>query len=495
MDRLSQHILRALFFLFVLFSLLTLHLLPLPWIDSVGYLDPAWNFINNGHFASDLWPHQGTDRIFLAHLPALQWVNMLSFLLFPDHWVWAIRLLPLLLFYGGLYFFYRLMRLEQFQPWVLALVLAFFIIDKAVFEMMRSMRMENMELFLLAGILYWTAKGVKKEWTALFCGLLVVTHPKAWMLALIGLIYLLVIDGKNSKRLLYLLLSGLPALMYLASAGFDLQEIYQQLIVHGRDHTIDTVPGNRVFKHFIGRFLYFDQGSRTFSWYYENQFYVPFLNLLALYFAFRSLIRKFDFRSQLPEIMFIANQLYWFAVLGPFHKYNMVLLLLMYFIIGKQLNGMKFRIAMPPKRAYLTLLMLLFFAFPVYSRFGGALLQWNERSPAAFNAWLHEQIKPSKDERILIIEPCTAWYYAIQHQQVDFQMKFWLFNNQFKNYDRVYYLHQHPIEGYEALSTYEPPSLMPSFRLQLGGMTHFGLKLYQVDEKMFDALIEWERKK
>lgn len=495
MDKRSRKIFRALFLLFVILSLLTLHLLPLPWIDSVGYLDPARNFIEYGRFASDLWPHQGTDRIFLAHLPALQWVNMLSFLLFPDHWVWTTRLIPLLLFYGGVFFMLRQMRFEQFQAWVLALVLAFFMMDKAVFEMMRSMRMENIEFFFLAGILYWTRKGIQREWTALFCGLLVVTHPKSWMLALIGFVFLLWSEKDNYKRLLWMLLAAFPAFLYLLSARFDLHEIYQQLIVHGRDHTIDTVPGNRFFKHFIGRFLYFDQGTRSFSWYYENQFYVPLLNVLAIFISVRNLLRQFDFRKNLPEIMFLGNQLYWFAVLGPFHKYNMVLLVLMYFILGRQLNRLDIWQSIPFKRGVFLILVILFFAFPVYSRFGGALLQWNERSPAKFNAWLHEQIQPSAQERILIIEPCTAWYYSLDHENVDFQMKFWLFNNQFTDYDRVYYLHQQPIKGYTPLASYEPDPMIPSFRLQSGGMTHYGLKLYEVDEALFDDLIEWERRK
>lgn len=478
---------------FAVFSLICLHLIPLPWIDSVGYLDPAYNLINHGTYATRLWPHPGTETFFFAHLPMLQVVHSISFLIFPDHWVWCIRLLPLLVFFAGAWFLYRILRMWQLHPLLIAIAMVLFLCDKAVFEMMRSMRMENLELLFLTASLFLIYRNKHPWLVALLAGLLALTHPKVWMLALLLFAWVF-FKSTNVRQKILLFLSALaPALVFMALSGFDFEGLYTQLFLHGKDHTASTVPGSWWYKHFIGRFLWYDQTSKTFSWYYETQFYVPLLHLLAWFPALLA-FKNGSWRNDPLPLFFLGNEIYWMLVLGPFHKYNMVLLAMSYLLLIRHFGPRWLSFLQKPAWRFAVLPLLLLFAFPVYSRFGTALVQWNERSPKAFTHWLEEALKAQPHERILLIEPSTAWYYAIQHENIDFQFQFWLFNNRYEDYDRVYYLHNQPLPDHREEAIYQPENLFGISR-PLPGMTHKGLRLYRLNKLQYEALIDWERKK
>ena len=82
------------FLVYTALSLINLDSLPVAWTDEVLNLDPAIQFIHNGHYTSKLWPNPNCDIIFASYLPALQWFQTayLSFLPLEIFWV-RLRLL------------------------------------------------------------------------------------------------------------------------------------------------------------------------------------------------------------------------------------------------------------------------------------------------------------------------------------------------------------------------------------------------------------------
>lgn len=474
---------------------LNLHHLPIPWIDEVGYLDPAWNAWKTGTFASNLWPHQGADTQFMAHLPTLQWVHFCTFTLLP-HTIWFTRLPLSIVFLAGALIWVRWLKLNHLSAFALFVWATLFLCDRSVFEAARSMRMESIEL-LLSGLAFFLVRNKKFGWLGLTLGLLMFTHPKVWVIGFVIFTYGFVVGSRSNR---WRLIGGAiaPLVGYLVQINGDVTGWYHQLVSHGSDHTIAGIPGNRLWQHFVGRYQLYNPVSQTFDTYYHWQVYVPVIQWLALIAAIRRVLLFIQNRRSEPNVpllamVFVINHIYWFALVGPFQKYNMVVLAMGYALFLMEVAKLSSRTKQSKQLQYTYLMMLPLVVVPVALRHAGAILQWEERDTKTFNTWLFEQIDPT--EKTLLVECASAWYETRKVSNVDFQFQFFLFNNKFEDYDKVYYI-THRNLPFKKQVTYEPLSASERFiSVDPGGVTHDGLHLYLLSEPDFNSLVEEFRRK
>jgi hypothetical protein len=473
---------------------INLHHLPIPWIDEVGYLDPAWNAWKNGTFASNLWPHQGADTQFMAHLPVLQWAHYLTFTLLP-HSIWFTRLPLSILFLLGSLIWLKWLKFNGVSGFVLFLWALLFLCDRSVFEAARSMRMEVLEL-AFTGLAFWSIWKRRFGLLGLSIGLLAFTHPKVWAIGLVlGVFGFWVGSGSNRIRLL--VAASLPLIGYLVQINGDVVGWYDQLVSHGSDHTIASIPGNRVWQHFVGRYQLYQPVSKTFTQYYHVQCYVPVTQWLALIVAIKQLVQygraRFEPKLPLLALVYVINQVYWFAVVGPFQKYNMVVLAMGYSLFLMEASKLPVWEGVKAKWRLAILVLIPVIVAPVAMRHAGALVQWDARDTRQFNQWLFDRVDPN--EKTLIVECASAWYESRHRPNVDFQFQFFLFNNRFSDYDRVIYI-THDDLPFKKTATYEPPQRMKRYLgVSPGGVTHSGLHLYELNQTNFNSLIEdWRRK-
>lgn len=466
--------------LYTLLAFLNLSYLPIAWIDETYFLDPAIQFLKTGTYGSKVWPQEGTEKFLFAHMPMISLVHILNLSLFPWE-IFYVRLPFLLIFIIGMYFYYQLLH-EGFgleNAWALFVVFLF-VNDKSTGEAIRSVRTETIEIMWMA-VIFWRMYTDKNSAVTIVClSFLALTHPKSW--AMVGILVLWILWEKRKKKSLFWLplLFGLPILLFLAWGKFDILLLKAQLWAHAEEHGPATGGGNLVWNHFVIRF-----------WpYYTVQPYVFLLYLLSLLFAVRAMLNFGSFKDRLLEICFVGTNLYWFLKLGPYPRYDTVLLFFSYAICGKHLHTYLKAWKVTKKQLLWLALLFPFVTFVYLSRHGASILQREERDLAKVLTWYDRYLGNKKEKKILLLNESSGHYYAITHPWVDFTCLFSLWKFRFEDYDEVYISSWSRIDqpGVRFVSEYKVPTVLEG-ESQKRPMTYAHTKLYQVvDAEAFRAL-------
>lgn len=479
----TKKVFYAYFILYSLLIILNLDKLPVAWLDEVMLIDPAAYFMKTGHFASCIWPHKGTETVFLAYLPLTSFVHIINFVIFPPT-LFFLRLPFALGVIITAFFLFRYYRHTGRLDIIPTLILIFlFINDEGITNAMRSGRVEMLLLALLASVFYLVAANRYPYLATALLSLLTLGHPAVWSIVAIVFLYQFINADSRKKRVIHSAIIITPVLLYLWLAGFDLQKLYEQLIVHGTEHDSSIVQGSKIIHHFWNRF------APT----YFVQPYIIVVNLLAFVYCIFKILKEKNIKKTVIEICFITTSIYWIAALAPFYRYTPTLVLMIFLLLPGMWQTATslyppLKIKSTPLLKVILTALLIIIALPFLFRNVVAVTQWKERDAEAVYHWLDEKIH-SEGNKILLVDAPVAFFYALQKPTIDFTLVYAVKKFDYKDYDEVYYLtHLKEPATAERVGTYEVPETT-SFANQFHIVTYNGLRLYKIkDEATFRSL-------
>jgi hypothetical protein len=430
----------AILFLSIVFVLNLIHLnkVPIAWIDEIMLLDPAWNFIDKGLFAGPMWPHKGAESVFLAYLPLSSFIHVIDLSIFPAE-IFYTRLPWLIAYILLCYFLYQYLAARYLLlPNAILLVLCLFVCDEAINHSLRNGRVEMPSMAIIAALFYLNIRSIRPSIQAVLISLLLISHPGLYPIALIFALNLLTKKASILKRFQYIVSITIFPLIYLYLANFDFNAIYQQLILHGKEHDETAITGNLFQHHFIDRFLPV----------YKYQPWMLAFHIASYAYCIYSIMLRWNPRTQILEWAFLLTATFWFFNLAPFNRYTSVLSLMMFMMLPGFLQRVLslfgfLRINLQSLRAWQIALYLVFLsiaAAPFIIRHFTVAQQWEARNEYKVYDWLDKEIAPKANEKILIIDEAIGFYYAMKYENIDFTLPYTLDKYSTENYDRVYYL-------------------------------------------------------
>ena len=277
--------------IYVVLGILNLAELPIVWTDEVQHLDPVFNYFKNHSFSSKIWPNPGADKHFLSYPPLITNLHLLFVQVLPNT-VFFIRLPFLLATISTFVLLY--LFLIQNNRWTSSkgiwLIVLLFALDKSVFEISRSMRIEPwIWLITISGLnLIVKPQGPYRNIAlSALAGLLLIAHLYMWPLALLWLSLALTSKEKGKTRwyqskwsisLIFLL----PVFITYFGLNANPIDVLHQLGYQSSKHTAEFHGLNQFSEFFWGKF-----------WpYYKEQPLTPILFLsiiLLVIWRFKSL--------------------------------------------------------------------------------------------------------------------------------------------------------------------------------------------------------------
>lgn len=458
--------------------LINLDKLPVAWVDETMNLDPAVQFLKTGHFASKIWPQEGTENIFLAYMPVTSFVQVINLSIVPAT-IFFTRLPGLLFLLLSCFFLFRIYRVYyHLAPLLSILLLLLFMHDEGITNAMRSGRAEIILLGLLAPALFLMLKNRFRVIAGILLSMIWLTHPAAWIIVLLGFVWLFLQAPSLPEKFLHIILAITPVFIYLLMAGFDTEEIRRQLISHSEEHNADAVKGFPLFMHFIDRFLPV----------YKVQPWIPLLHALILIYSVIKIIVRRREKDTLIEFLFLGTTVYWIFALAPFYRYTPTLILLMFIILPRMIRDIRGQTRrmirwhkLRPLVIVMSALLLILSVGPFWFRNVIALIQREERKAETVYAWLDRELdKPGKK---LLIDASVGHFYSLQRKNIDFSLTYSLHKFRFSDYDAVYYLTQRaePDPHWLQSAILLPKSpLSQQIRKYYFIATYDGLRLYRV---------------
>ncbi len=470
--------------------LLNLNKVPIAWIDEVMNIEPAWQYVNGNGFIGRMWPHEGTEKIFLAYLPLTSFIHLIDISLFP-HELFYTRLLWLIslginCFYIFKYIVARYMTLEA----VIYFILCIYVLDEGINNSMRNGRAEMPTIAILSALFYFTIRNKRPSIQAVLISLLFISHPGIYPIAIIFCLNLLTKKASILKRVQYILSIAFFPFIYLLMANFDFQNIYQQLVLHGREHDQTAVEGNAFYLHFVQRFLPI----------YKYQPYMLIVNLIMHASCIYSIIFRWNPRQQLLEWSFLLTSLFWFFTLAPFYRYTSILSLLMFLHLPSLVQRIfsifgfiKFSLRTAKIwQIAMVFILLGVISAPFMIRHYYTFKQWPARNEYKVYNWLDTQIPSTSEKKNLIIDEAIGFYYAMNHDNTEFTLPYSLHKINFNDYHKVYYLsfRKEPKLS-KHISTFEIDNYNHQTIIERKIINYQGLKLYEVPSQL--ALDELKR--
>jgi hypothetical protein len=455
----------------VLFSFLNFQLIPIAWLDEIMDIDPAFRFLNGQGFNSLVWPYENTDVIFVANLPVRNLVYIIANMIGGAEYHW-IRLFSYLLFVCFVFIAFKLFK-NSFPVQVVSLILLIFILDKGVYESIRSVRPELIQLiFLSLGLWYLTVK----KWpllTLISQSFLFLTHPASWVLSACISLYALFQLKKPDRIITGMIVFCIPLFIWLWIFDFPFQDIRNQLLVAGDAHSSQGSIFLKLKNHLFDR--YWPQ--------YMAQPWVWLMYLTVHVISINVLIQNFRKRA-MPDIwalMFICHSLYWLFMLAPTTRYNSTTLFLTYFIFTRFVFNLSFvqNIKLKP---IITLVFLLIHSLPFAGISFLAITQYQERLPNPVFKWLDEQVE--SDKTVLIGGESVAAYWTYKpHIKSEYFEPIYPQHINFQRYNEIYILNREDLP-YQKINEYQVENHMPDWIQKLhhrsGSHTYNGLILFKL---------------
>lgn len=479
--QLKKRSLLILIVLYFIIALINLSKIPVAWVDETMLIDPAWNLLKKGIFASKIWPYSDTENAFLAYLPLSSLIYLISIFLFPN--TLFFTRLPWFIMLGiSAYYLYKSLRNKYTIQSVAALVLVFiFLLDEGISNAMRSGRVEMPIITLLSVCFYLfiTKKHVYVQ--TCFLALLLIAHPSVYPIVLILFLEIILRKQTHLERFIKFIIIMIPPVCYLAFAGFRYELIYEQFVLHGQEHNQNIVTGNVIFLHFFERFLPL----------YKVQPYIIALNIAIHLFCIYRIIRLKQFSQTVIEWCFLLTSLFWYFTLAPFYRYTPILVLMIFLLLPALyrqvfsfIKSNRFNFIKLNYKQYVVLIcILLYISTPFISRNITAWLQNKERDEFAMYQWLDQQLGTTHG-KILLIDESVGHFYSMNRDNVDFSLIYSVKKFRYEDYEKVFYLsHRTPSEELPIQSTYgnnfssKDLNFLPSKKI----ITYKGIKLYRVE--------------
>lgn len=461
---------------YFLIVLMNLHLVPVAWLDETMNLDPAVQWKYTGNYVSAIWPNVGSENLFLCYLPGIAVIHRLTLEFFgPD--IYFVRL-PFILFFAVACFLYWKIAINYLKaaPWLAALFLFFLMTDKSVFESLRSVRSEMLELLLML-VSFWFIYNKRYMLSALSCSFLSLTHPKMWAVCLVIAIFSLLLSKGLGRKIAVFVILCLPWIFFLVSFNWQINTFINQLLKQASLH--DTSEASFLVKaHFVDRFYPYN------SW--------NLLPMLLNAFAFTVFVfRIFKHRAKglsFVEWCFAATSIFWMFALAPHNRYNPALLVMASMVL---LQHIKVREMVLIQLKYLVLILVGLFvtAIPAAGRMALGMVQINERNPYACIDWMEKNIAKGEKKSLLIGEAIAYYFYANHQASFDYMIHIYPHKFDFDKYDKVYYITSQKIH-LPALAKYNVANAFNVTKFdQAKTVTYQNLFIYEISSRnQFDSL-------
>lgn len=419
--------------------LLNLNKVPIAWIDEIMNIEPAWQLLNGNGFVGKMWPHAGAEHIFLAYLPLSSFIHLIDLSIFPTEIFYTRLLWFILLGIACIYTFkYILARYMTLEPFIY-FIICLFVLDECINNSMRSGRAEMPAIAIMSVLFYLSIRNKRPSIQAGLISLLFISHPGLYPIGIIFSINLLSKKASLLKRLQYIFSIASMPLLYLYMADFNFQHIYQQLVLHGREHDGTVVTGNPFYLHFIERFWPI----------YKYQPFMIVLHLVMYVSCIYSIIFRWNPRQQLLEWSFLLTSLFWFFSLAPFYRYTSILSFLMFLHLPSLVQRtfslfgyLRFNLKTGNKiQVVLLFLMLAIYSVPFFVRHYTAFTQWPERNEYKVYQWLDQELSSDGTKKNLIIDEAIGFYYTMNHKEkFEFILPYTIHKVDTSLYDHIYYL-------------------------------------------------------
>ncbi|NBP05817.1 MAG: hypothetical protein EBV15_06315 [Bacteroidetes bacterium] len=471
-----RHIAEKVFYgvllVYLVVGLINLDVIPIPWLDEAACLEPAVLWKRTGSYISKAWPTPGTEDIFLSYPPGIMMLHRLTLGIFPCEVFW-VRLPFLLLHVGAIWLLFRVfIRNQQIDSRWAALLCLYFLFDKAVFEISRSVRGEVIEVALLVA---WMAvytrvkpmrKGLQTLILGLLCGAMLLTHLKLWPVVAVLSVWYVWQEFTVPKLIGYAAGLLVLPLCFLIFIDFRIAELYAQLFQHSMEHTAGGGLHIRIYNYFIGRFYPV----------YKEQPWLPLLHGWVTWLAWKQF--RLQPKNALPAAVWLIAGLVWLLFLGPYYRYFLPMYVVGLWVVASHIADKC--PAFPNLKKWYWWPVIGMMLFPFVSRHALGIIQRPERDPKSCVAFLETQMPVSG--RVLLYGNEIGLYYAAKHSNVDFTHVTSPDHFGFGEYDSIYYLTDvlHPELVLKA--TYKPQQLaLPGWMYALGrGGTFANMHIYVI---------------
>lgn len=475
-----------------LIMLLNLNKVPIAWIDEVMNIEPAWQFLQGNGFVGKMWPHDGAEKVFLAYLPLSSFIHFIDLSLFPAELFYTRLLWLLFLGISCVYMFkYIVARYLTLEP-VIYFIICIYVLDEGINNSLRNGRVEMPAIAIMSVLFYLAIRNKRPSIQAILISLLFIAHPGLYPIAIIFSLNLLTKKASLIKRIQYILSIAFFPFIYLLMAEFNFHQIYQQLVLHGKEHDHTAVQGNALYLHFVERFLPI----------YKYQPYMLLINIIMHVSCLYSIIFRWNPRHQLLEWSYLLTSLFWFFSLAPFYRYTSVLTFLMFLHLPSLAHrvfslfgNLKFSLKTGNKvQLSMMLILLIFISIPFSVRHYCTFKQWPERNEYKVYEWLDNTLQHQTNKKNLLIDEAIGFYYTMKKPaEYEFTLPYALHKYDLNNYENVYYLsfREAPKKS-KLISTYETNTTSDKVLAGRKVLTYDGLKLYKVESQ--EALDELKRK-
>lgn len=476
----------------ILFGIMLLNLnkVPIAWIDEVMNIEPAWQYLQGNGFIGKMWPHAGTENAFLAYLPLSSFIHLVDIYLFPNE-IFYTRLLWLVALGITCFYIFRYIVARYLTNIaVIYFILCLFVLDEGINNSLRNGRVEMPAIAIMSALFYLAIRNKRPSIQTVLISLLLISHPGLYPIAIIFALNILTKKASPLKRIQYILTICFFPFIYLLIANFDFQNIYQQLVLHGREHDQTAVQGNPFYLHFFERF-----------WpVYKYQPYMIVLNIIMHISCVYAIIFRWNPRQQLLEWSYLLTSLFWFFALAPFYRYTSVLSFMMFLHLPSLVHRifsvfgfLKFSLKSISKFQFIGVFLLLsILSVPFVVRHYYTFKQWPERNEYGVYTWLDKSLQASTSKKNLIIDEAIGFYYTMNHKGYDFTLPYSLHKINLNDYEHIYYLSfRNEPQLSNLISTYTVENTNTDIA-DRKIITYNNLKLYEVPNEL--ALEELKRK-
>lgn len=476
----------------ILFGIMLLNLnkVPIAWIDEIMNIEPAWQFVNGNGFIGKMWPHAGAEHAFLAYLPLSSFIHLIDIYLFPNELFYTRILWFVALGVTCFYMFKYIVARYMTNIAAIYFILCLFVVDEGINNSLRNGRVEMPAIAIMSAMFYLAIRNKRPSIQTVLISLLLISHPGLYPIALIFALNILTKKASPLKRVQYILTIAFFPFIYLLIANFDFQNIYQQLVLHGREHDQTAVQGNPFYLHFVERFWPI----------YKFQPYMIVLNIIMHVSCIYAIIFRWNPRNQLLEWSYLLTSLFWFFALAPFYRYTSVLSFMMFMHLPalaqrvfSVFGFLKFSLKSINKIQMAgVFLVLIYISIPFLVRHYTTIKQWPERNEYGVYKWLDNSLQPSIAKKNLIIDESIGFYYTMNNTGYDFTLPYTIKKINRNEYEHIYYLSfRDEPKLSKLISTYSIESVSAGISGRKV-ITYNGLKLYEVPTQ--EALDELKRK-
>ncbi len=448
----KQHLIFFVFILnYLIFGLINLETLPVAWTDEIMHIDPAIQFLKKGEFTSKVWPNPGSEIIFASYPPLIHWWHTF-WISITNPTIFMVRL-PFLIFHViSLVLIFKCLLNKQINPLLTTFIVIAFALDKTVFEISRSVRIEVLLILLIT--LYIHIQNRQKLFLlrAALLGIMSIAHLYIWPIIFVWSISELM-KLPFKKQLVFLGILLLPIVFYFHTIHYNFNSLILQIGKQANDHQLTS--GNASNNALLNSFYY-----RFFPQYNEQPF-VLFGILIFFVILFKNLLKiKTLKKITSNELSFFLLFIIFFFALSPQYRYLPVLYCLGILIFPTNLNL---------KVNWFVILILINGSISFIARHTVALIQRDSRLSKPVLDFIDLNIQPNK--KTLILGESIGAYYSFSRKDtlcdygIDFYPQHWNWNN----YNQVILLtkdnHQQGllVAEYKVETKYQLPQFITAF--------------------------------